>query len=507
MELLSLKYLVFSPLIMAIIFLLPIFSGHSVLIRRLAKGFAGLHFLYTLCFLIFFNSDLAYNYETEIEFFGTDWLGSLGITLTMGIDGISLFLIILSSFIVFMACFASKGIIKSKHSLYYALIFIVEAAILGVFCAEDMFEFFMFWELELIPMYFLISLWGEESTAKKSAMKFLLYTFFGSLLMLCGFLMLYNFNFISTGELTANMTHMDFDYNNVPIYFQMFAAILILIGFAVKLPIIPFHTWLPNAHVDAPAPVSMILAALLLKMGAYGIIRFNIQMLSDTFLLMAPYLVVLAFLNIAFAAVVAYYQTDIKKIIAYSSISSMGLVLLGFCSLNLIGLSGAIFLMLAHGVITAGLFFVVGILNDRADTRDISQLGGLAKVMPRLAGFSLILVMASIGLPGLMAFPGEFLIFFGALTSSMLNSYFVQVIALLSIIVLVLSACYMLRLMHGIFYGVLLERWEKLSDILNHEFFILFALSLTVLIFGLMPMNILSIIEPYISNIVMAFGG
>ncbi|MGN0017850.1 MAG: NuoM family protein [Candidatus Gastranaerophilaceae bacterium] len=507
MNWLSLNILVFSPLLISILFLLPIFSGHSVLIRRFAKGFAGIHFVYALLFLVFFNTNIETNYETALTFFNFDWLGSLGISLTMGLDGISIFFVILTSFIVLTSAIASKGIIKSKHGLYYALIFIVESAILGVFCAQDMFEFFMFWELELIPMYFLIGLWGEESSAKKSAMKFLLYTFLGSLFMLCGFLMLYNFNFISTNELTADMRALSFDYDSVPIYLQLFAAVLMFIGFAVKMPIIPLHTWLPNAHTDAPAPVSMILAALLLKMGAYGILRFNIQLLPDTFLMMLPYLTVLAFINITFAAIVAYYQTDIKKIVAYSSISSMGIVLLGFCSLNLIGISGAIFLMLAHGIISAGLFFIVGIIYKRTGTRDINQLGGIAKVMPRLAGFTLILVMASIGLPGLIAFVGEFLVFFGTFISSILNNYLIQVIALASIIVLILSACYMLKLMHGVFYGVILERWEKLSDILNHELFVLLSLSLTALIFGIMPMTILNIIEPFVGNIIMAFGG
>ena len=506
MSLLSLKILIFAPLLMSVIFLLPIFSGHGVLVRRIAKTFAGCHFLYSLLFLVFFDKSLNSNFDTSITVFGQEWINSLGISLSLGMDSISLYLVILTSFLILMACIASKGIIRSKHCLYYALIFILECAVLGVFCAQDMFEFFLFWEIELIPMYFLISLWGDSS-AKKSAMKFLLYTFLGSLFMLCGFLMLYNFNYISTQQLTSNLQELNFDFGSAPMYLQVITSILILFGFAVKLPIIPFHTWLPNAHVDAPAPVSMLLAGILLKMGGYGIIRFNIQLLPDAFLTLIPYLAILAFVNIIFAAIVAYSQTDIKRIVAYSSISSMGIVLLGLCSVNVLGISGAVFLMLAHGIISAGLFCVVGVIYRRTHTRELLQLGGLATVMPRLAGFTLLLVLAGIGVPGLMAFNGEFLVFFGAITSVILNNYYIQVIALCSILVLIFSACYSLKLMHNVFYGNILERWERLPDIAFHEFFVLFSLAVVVILFGLLPLSILDNIQPCVTSIVGAFGG
>ncbi len=524
-NLISIKLLVFSPLLISIFFLLPIFSGHTVLIRRFAKLFAGLHFLYTLLFYVFANStqnDNSYlalinssnasatssplNFLSELTFMGTSWISSLGIKLTFGLDGISIFFVILTSFLVLMACIASKGVIRSKHSLYYALIFILETAILGVFASCDMFEFFMFWELELIPMYFLISLWGD-GRAKKSAMKFLLYTFIGSLFMLIGFLMLYNFNFIATGVFSADIHTLTLNIDTTPVYLQILATLFMLFGFAVKTPIIPLHTWLPNAHVDAPAPVSMLLAGILLKMGTYGIIRFNIQLLPDAFLIIAPYLIVLAFINIVFAAVVAYYQTDIKAIVAYSSISTMGIVLLGLCSLNTIGLTGAIFLMLAHGIISAALFFIVGIIYQRTKTREVNQLGGLAKVMPRLAGFGLVFALAGMGVPFMMGFVGEFLSFVGAFGSAILNNYFIQVIVMLSIFVLVLSTIYLLKLIHKTFYGTILERWETLSDITNHEFVVMFSMAFVVILFGIYPTPIIDTISPCIVTLVEAFGG
>lgn len=502
----DLGILVFSPLLISLFFLLPIFSGKAVLIRRIAKVFALLNFAYALLFLVFYNTNSPYNFEKEITFFGQSWLESLGISLTFALDGISLLFIILTSFLILIACMASKGIIRTKHNLYYALIFMLQTSILGVFCSKDMFAFFIFWELELIPMYFLISLWGGEN-AKKSAMKFLLYTFAGSLFMLCGFLMLYNFNYISSSELTANLDKLTLDYSTVPFYLQILASILIFIGFAVKLPVIPLHNWLPYAHTDSATPISMLLAGILLKMGGYGIIRFNISLLPDAFLYITPYIVILAFINIVFAAFLAYAQNDIKRIVAYSSISVMGIVLLGLCSLNTIGITGAVYLMFAHGIISAGLFFVVGIIYRRTKTREISQLGGLSKAMPRLFLFANVLVLASIGLPLLISFPAEFLVFFGAFMSSLLNNYYIQVIALTSIIVLVLSACYLLRLMHNTFYGEMHERWQRLSDVIVHEFVILFIFTAAAILFGIFPMTIIDMIQPNIQLITSAFGG
>ena len=244
-----------------------------------------------------------------------------------------------------------------------------------------------------------------------------------------------------------------------------------------------------------------------LNKSLYGIFAFIsaiVLLMNFSSLFFSP---ILAFINIVYAAVLAYYQSDIKKIVAYSSISSMGLVLLGLCSSNSIGICGAVILMLAHGIISAGLFFVVGIIHKRTGTRQLVLLNGIASVMPRLAGFTLILVLASIGVPLLMSFPGEFLIFFGALISSLTNNYLIQVVALSSIIILVLAACYLMRLMHGVFYQELSEQYLKLKDVTVNEFIVLFTLSLIVIVFGILPMSIIDIISPYINVIVEAFGG
>lgn len=504
-ENLSIIVLIFSPILAALCLFTPFFRDNEVKIRRFSKGFAGLHFLYSLFFLALFNplkEDLSFYHE--ITFWGASWINILGLKMNFGMDGLSLLMVILTSFIVLLALIASKSNIKTRHKFYYSMIFLLQTAVLGVFCARDMFLFFMFWELELIPMYFLIGQWGDKK-AKASAMKFVLYTFLGSLFMLMGILLLHFYNFAVYQQMTADFSQISVSSPQFPMFMQVLISVLLLIGFAVKMPIVPLHTWLPDAHVDAPTPVSMILAAVLLKMGAYGIIRFNMQLLPEAFKLIVPVLAVLAIINILYTALVAYAQTDLKKLIAYSSISNMGIVLLGLCTLNLIGFSGAVFQMLAHGVISAGLFMLVGIIYIRTKTREMMELGGLGHVMPRLMGFGLILSMASVGLPLLMGFVGEFLVFLGSFNSSIddLNVP-IKLYSVFAIIILILSAAYILKLLHKTFFGNIFEQWTVnggIKDLTNHEFVVLFAIIMVVIFFGIFPMSILDVVQPVLTDI------
>lgn len=509
MNYLSLVALIFSPLVAAGLLFSPFFKNNEVRIRRFSKGFASLHFLYTILFLVFFNpltEDISF--YKEITFFGSSWVEPLGLKMAFGLDGISLLMVILTSFIFLLALIASKSNIRSKHKFYYSMIFLLQTAVLGVFCARDMFLFFMFWELELIPMYFLIGQWGGGK-CKASAMKFVLYTFLGSLSMLLGILLLHFYNFATYNILTADFSQISISAPEFPLFMQIVISVLLLIGFAVKMPIVPLHTWLPDAHTDAPTPVSMILAAVLLKMGAFGIIRFNMQLLPEAFKLMVPVLVIFALINIIYSALVAYAQTDLKKLVAYSSISNMGIVLLGLCALNLLGFSGAVFQMIAHGVISAGLFMLVGIIYIRTKTREMLELGGLGAVMPRLMGFGIILSLASVGLPLLMGFVGEFLVFLGSFNSQIDSisgaiSAPIRIYSVLAITVLILSAAYILRLLHKTFFANILERWEVnggVKDITNHEFVVLLAITLVIAFFGIFPMAILDVIQPILTNI------
>ena len=504
MKFLSLIVLIFSPLVASGLLFSPFFKDNEVRIRRFSKGFASLHLIYTLLFLVFFNP-LAegISYYKEVKFFGSSWIEPLGLKFAFGLDGLALLMVVLTSFIVLLALIASKSNIRVKHKFYYSMIFLLQTAILGVFCARDMFLFFMFWELELIPMYFLIGQWGDLK-AKSSAMKFVLYTFFGSLFMLLGILLLHFYNFATYGNLTGNFADILISGPEFPMPLQLLISILLLIGFAVKMPIVPLHTWLPDAHVDAPTPVSMILASVLLKMGAFGLIRFNMQMLPDAFKLIVPVLIIFALINIIYTAFIAYSQTDLKKLVAYSSISNMGIVLLGLCSLNLIGLSGAVFQMLAHGLISAGLFMTVGIIYLRTKTRDVAELGGLGEVMPRLMGFGVILTLAGVGVPLLMGFVGEFLVFLGAFNSPLDDVVPVKIYTMIALTILVLSACYMLRFLHKTFFSTLLEKWKNIKDITVPEFVVLAMLSTFIVLFGIFPMQILDIVQPILTNIIQS---
>lgn len=502
MKFLALNLLIFSPLIVPFFFMLPIFRGHEVFIRRFAKGFASIHFLYTVCFWLFYNPEAMYFSEASI--FGQSGIQSLGIRTVYTMDGLSLALVVLTSFLILMATIASKSCIRKRHKLYYSLIFLLEVAILGVFTSADMFLFFFFWELELIPMYFLISLWGSGNS-QKSAMKFILYTFFGSMFMLVGILLLHYFNDTINLQMTSLFTDVNL-VDKLPINIQVLISILLMIGFFVKMPVIPFHTWLPNAHVDAPTPASMLLAGLLLKLGAYGLIRFNVMLLPDAFKIIAPVLIIFAVINIIHSAFVAYVQEDIKKLVAYSSISNMGIVLLGICAVNEVGLSGGIFQMVSHGLIAAGLFMAVGIIYTRTKTRDIKMLGGFATVMPTLMGFCILLSLASVGMPLMSGFIGEFLSFWGAFNCHLETQIPVIPFVVIAISVVILSVAYMLKFLHKTFYGELREQWQSVRDISTHEFVVLSSIVGIIIFLGIFPMTLLDVINPVVELIVESVG-
>ena len=488
----SLPILIFLPMLMSFLIMTPFFTNNEITLRRFTKTFCGVHFLYTILMLAFFNTDNPYT--QQIQIFGLDWIQSLGIKFSFKIDAISMILVILTSFIFLITSISSKIHIRKNHKLYYSMFLLLMTAILGIFSTNDIIVFFMFWELELIPAYFLIGSDFSLKTsinAKKSAIKFILFTFFGSMFLLLGILLLHFYNYTTLGILTG--TFEDIVISSIPLPIQIFIAICFLIGFGVKLPIIPLHTWLPDAHTDAPTPISMLLAGILLKTGAYGILRFNCEILRDLFQLIAPILSILALLNIIFTAFVAYAQTDIKRIVAYSSISNMGLILLALCASNDMGTTAAVFHMIAHALITCGLFMICGIVYLRCNTRDINSLSGLAVYMPRLFGFTTLIVMASIGIPGFAPFISEILTIMSAFFSNL--SLTLKITALLSLPLLILSSCYMLKFLHLSFYGQKQEKFEGINDISVHEFTVLASILIGLIPFGIYPEAILGVMK------------
>lgn len=492
--LLSIPFLIFMPLILSMLLLSPFFTSNEVLVRRFTKSIFLFHFIYTVIMLVFFSQSNPY--IAEIHFFGMDWIQSLGIKLSFKIDAISMILCSLTSFVFLLASIASKYHIRRNHKFYYSMLLLLMSAILGIFCANDMFVFFLFWELEMIPAYFLIGgKWENtdseyEKKAKNSAIKFVLFTFFGSMFMLLGILLLHYYNYAESGILSASF--MDMSGTTIPYSVQLLIAICFIIGFGVKLPIIPLHTWLPDAHTNAPTPVSMILAGILLKTGAYGIYRFNYAMLPEVFGTIVPVLAIFAIINIIYTAFVCYAQNDIKRIVAYSSISNMGLILLGLCAINKLGLAASIFHMTAHGIVTCGLFMITGIIYIRFKDRNINTLSGVASVMPRLFGFAVLIILASIGVPLFAPFISEIITIISALQSEF--SDVLKFAALFSLPLLILSSCYMLKFLHKSFFGELNEKYAKVNDITVHEFIVLASVLAGLLIFGLYPNAILSMI-------------
>lgn len=491
-RLISIPVLIFLPMLASFLIISPLFTNNEVSIRRFAKSFCGLHFLYSILALALFSP--ANPYTSEINFFGIDWIQVLGVKFAFKIDSIGIILTTLTSFVFLLASISSKMNIRTNHKFYYSMLLLLMSAILGIFTANDMFVFFMFWELELIPAYFLIggNFTSENNTeSKKSAVKFVLFTFLGSMFMLLGILLLHYYNYVTTGTLSSSFE--DILTNSIPYGIQLFIAICFLIGFGVKLPIIPLHTWLPDAHTNAPTPVSMVLAGILLKTGAYGIFRFNYEMMNESFGTIAPILAIFAFVNIIYTAFVAYAQTDIKRIVAYSSVSNMGLILLGLCAFNQIGLSASVFHMVAHALVTCGLFMICGIVYLRCKTRDINSLGGIAINMPRLFGFATLIVLASIGIPAFAPFISEILTIMSAMFSDL--SITLKFVSVLSLPLLIVSSCYMLKFLHSAFFGKQQEVFAKINDITVHEFVVLASITMGLIIFGIFPNAILGVLQ------------
>jgi len=371
------------------------------------------------------------------------WLKDLGISYFMGVDGISTLLIVLTTLLTLIAIIWSYDTINVRRREYYIAMLLLETGMLGVFMALDLFIFYIFWELMLIPMALLIGIWGSNNRVY-AAIKFFIYTLFGSLLMLVGIVATYQSYFQQTGVRTLNILELQAGSYSSTFQFWVFAAFLV--AFAVKVPMFPFHTWLPDAHVQAPTAASVILASVMLKMGGYGILRFNLPLFPDAAKDWTPVIVGLSVVAIIYGALVALVQPDMKKLIAYSSVSHMGFVTLGLFVANMQGMDGAMMVMLAHGFNTGGLFLCVGVIYERAHTREISAFGGIASRMPKWAVYFCIFMFASIGLPGMSGFIGEFLVTLG-------TWHYNKWAAAITFSVVILAAWYMMWMFQRVVFG------------------------------------------------------
>lgn len=409
------------------------------------------------------------------------WVPQLGINWSVAVDGISMPLVVLAALITTLSMLAGWKI-TNKPRLFYFLMLVMYSAQIGVFCAQDLIQFFLLWEIELVPVYILISIWGGPKRLY-AATKFILYTAIGSIFILVSALALA----FSGGDVTFNIQELGLKEYSLPLELLAYAGFLI--AFGVKLPIFPLHTWLPDAHGEASAPVSMILAGVLLKMGGYALIRMNLEMLPHAHVYFAPVLAILGIVNIIYGALASFAQRNLKRRMAYSSISHMGFVLLGIASFTELGMSGAVLQMVSHGLIAAALFFLAGVTYDRTHTLNIDDMGGLAKKMPSTFALFTVCSMASLALPGMSGFVGELAVFLGFTTSDAYTSTFKAVVILLSAVGLIVTPIYLLSMLREVFYGGEGKAVAKevFLDVNPRELFIAASLIVPIVGIGLYP--------------------
>ncbi|HEY82723.1 MAG TPA: NADH-quinone oxidoreductase subunit M [Dehalococcoidia bacterium] len=427
------------------------------------------------------------------------WIAALNANYHLGVDGLSLPLTLLTAFLGFLAVLISWKI-DLRVREYFAWLLLLETSILGVFLSLDLLLFFIMWEIEVIPMYFLINIWGS-GRKEYSAIKYVVYTLFGSAFMLAGILSIY----FTTGSL--NMVEIAQGGLAMVQTALPAAAIfwLLLIGFAVKLPVFPLHTWLPDAHTDAPTAVSVMLAGVLIKMGGYGMLRLCVSLFPEVAKGYALLLVILAVVNVLYGAAVTMRQTDFKRLIAYSSISHMGYVLLGIFALGQLSMVGATLQMFSHGLVTGLLFAMVGLVMHNAHERDLRQLGGLARQIPIIAVVFSIAGLASLGLPTTSGFAAEFLVFVGSFSSTIVPG--IQVYTILGVLGVVVTAGYILWMLQRAFYGPVLERYNGTPDADILERVYMFAFVAVIMLVGIYPAILTDVIKLGISPIVGLLGG
>jgi len=423
-----------------------------------------------------------------------DWVPQAGIQYFLTVDGISITLLALSALLTMLAVLASWKV-DNKPGFYFTMILLLEVGMNGVFCAEDFVLFYVFWELVLVPMYFLIAVWGGPRR-QYASIKFFLYTLFGSVFMLVGILALYlhpnggTFDMLKLAE------------SNLPAQFQWWVFGAFFLGFAVKVPVWPLHTWLPDAHVEAPTAGSVLLAGIMLKMGTYGFVRVSLPILPQAAEEWAWFIALLAMISIVYGAAVAFAQTDLKKLVAYSSVSHMGFVMLGIASGTAAGLNGAVAVMIAHGLITGMMFLLVGMVYERTHTRVIAEVAGLSKQVPVAGGLLAFASFASLGLPGLAGFPGEFLSLLGAWQSTLVPHW----MTIVSAVGVLFAAAYMLYMVQRVVMGEPSEKVSTITDLNRLEVGLLIPLVALIVVIGVYWSALLRYVDPAVNAILASMG-
>jgi NADH-quinone oxidoreductase subunit M len=494
-----LSFITFTPLVVGVLLLLMSRISKEEAQAQLEKNSVWVALLVS-CFVFFLSLLLVLNFDASSADFQFEedvaWLGG-GIEYRLGVDGISILFILLTAFLTPLCIFASQTSIKERLLEYMAAFLILESLVIGVFCALDLVLFYLFFEAVLIPMFIIIGVWGGKNRVYASY-KFFLYTLLGSVLMLAAIIYLYNLSGQQFGAPTTDMRVLIKDLD-VPLGVQGWLWLAFFASFAVKMPMWPVHTWLPDAHVQAPTAGSVILAGILLKLGGYGFLRFSLTLFPNASLDFAPLIYWMSVIAIIYTSLVAYRQTDMKKLIAYSSVAHMGFVTLGIFAFNTQGIQGGLFQMLSHGVISGALFFLVGVIYDRMHTREIAFYGGLVSKMPVYAAFFLLFTMANVGLPGTSGFVGEILTMVGAYQVS-------PWLAFGAAFGMILSAVYALYLYREVVFGETVnEKLENIADMTKREWAILTPLAVMTIVLGVYPSLITDITAVSVENLIADF--
>ncbi len=482
---LLLTYIIFLPTTGALL-LLFLKKENIRLIKIAGLIISLITFLLSVVVYTQFNAN-----EVGIQFYHkVPWIESLDVSYFVAVDGISILMVMLTTFLTPIALLSSWNSIEKRVKEYIMMMLFLETGMLGVFCSLDLFLFYIFWEAMLIPMYFIIGIWGGSNRIYAS-IKFFLFTMFGSLLMLVAIIWLgYYVSTLPGGKFTTDFLRFTTLAPHIPFEIQSWMFLAFTLSFAIKVPLFPFHTWLPDAHVEAPTAGSVILAGVLLKMGTYGLLRFCIPLFPQSAFYFMPYITTLAVIGIIYGALVSMVQTDMKKLVAYSSVSHLGFVVLGIFTMTEVGIQGSIIQMVNHGLSTGALFLIVGMIYDRRHTRMISEFGGLAKVMPLMAIILFIVSLSSIGLPGLNGFIGEFLILLGAFTSSYMSHWY----AIVAATGVIFAAVYMLWMYQRIIFGkVTNPENQHLPDLSKREIFVLAPIIVFIVWIGVYPGTFLNL--------------
>ncbi len=478
----------FFPLVGVVLMLIVPKDRHDT-IKGTALIITFVTFLLSLWMYFMFDpAALGMQFEVSVP-----WISTFGISYHMGIDGISLLLILLTTILSVIVIISSWNAIKTGIKGYFISMLLLETGMIGVFVSLDLFLFYVFWEAMLIPMYFIIGVWGGPRKIY-AAIKFVLFTMFGSLLMLAALIYLFFLYHSQTGVYTFDLIKM---YGmDIPLRPQTYIFLAFALAFAIKVPIWPFHTWLPDAHVEAPTAGSVILAGVLLKMGTYGFVRICLPLFPEATLNFVPLISILAIIGIIYGALVAMVQRDVKSLVAFSSVSHLGFVMLGMMALNIQGLEGSVIQMINHGISTGALFLIVGMIYERRHTRMIADFGGLAKSMPVFSSFFMIVALSSIGLPLTNGFVGEFLILLGTFKVK-------PVYAIIGASGVVLAACYMLWMLQRVIFGTITKPENKnLKDLTAREKVVLIPLIILIFWIGIYPKPFLTRMEPAVKSII-----